>query len=365
MGTLSPLPVPKYYDPQQARSWAYRPDLSEVFAAAEDARKRHGVKPAATARTRIHVVGIDVQKDFCFPDGTLYVGGRSGTGAMDDSARFAEFLYRNAALITGTTMTMDTHFAFQIFFASFWVDEEGRALTAHTLVDLDQNGRLINTDLAGKTLHENIRPNPALAAWLTNGDYAWLLNQALFYCAELKRGGKYALYLWPFHCVLGTDGHALVGAISAARMYLAFLRATQSNTEVKGGNPLTENYSVFQPEVLGRWDAKGSLGQRNASFIEKLLKEDVVVFAGQAASHCVKSSIDDFLSEIMAQDPALARKIYILEDCMSAVAVPDGKGGFLADFTPQAEEALRKFRDAGMHVVRSTDPIASWPGVTL
>ena len=46
---------------------------------------------------------------------------------------------------------------------------------------------------------------------------------------------------------------------------------------------------------------------------------------------------------------------------MSAVTVPDGKGGFVADFTPQAEAALQRFADAGMHLVKSTDPIASWP----
>ena len=59
------------------------------------------------------------------------------------------------------------------------------------------------------------------------------------------------------------------------------------------------------------------------------------------------------------------RKVYVLEDCMSAVAVPDGKGGFAADFTPQAEAALEQFRKAGMHVVKSTDPIESWPDVQL
>jgi hypothetical protein len=50
---------------------------------------------------------------------------------------------------------------------------------------------------------------------------------------------------------------------------------------------------------------------------------------------------------------------------MSAVTVPDGKGGFAADFTPQADQALAKFANAGMNLVRSTDPISSWPGIRL
>ncbi len=99
--------------------------------------------------------------------------------------------------------------------------------------------------------------------------------------------------------------------------------------------------------------------------MKTLLASDIVIIAGQAASHCVASSIDDLLGEITAKDPALARKVYILKDGMSAVTVPDGKGGFFADYTPQAEAALKKFEAAGMHVVSSADPIEAWPGVRL
>jgi nicotinamidase-related amidase len=105
------------------------------------------------------------------------------------------------------------------------------------------------------------------------------------------------------------------------------------------------------------------LGQRNTQFISTLLASDAVVIAGQAASHCVKSTIDDLLTEIVAQDPALAKKVYLVTDCMSAVTVPDGKGGFFADFTDDADKALQRFAAAGMHLVKSTDPISNWPGL--
>ena len=107
------------------------------------------------------------------------------------------------------------------------------------------------------------------------------------------------------------------------------------------------------------------LAQRNTQFVKTLLDADAVIIAGQAASHCVKSSIEDLLGEITTTDPNLARKVYILRDCMSAVAVPDAAkpGAFLFDFTPQAEAALQQFADAGMHVVNSTTPIEAWPGI--
>jgi hypothetical protein len=35
------------------------------------------------------------------------------------------------------------------------------------------------------------------------------------------------------------------------------------------------------------------------------------------------------------------------------------------DFTAQADEALRRFADAGMNLVKSTEAIAGWPDIRL
>ncbi|HAH06143.1 MAG TPA: nicotinamidase [Elusimicrobia bacterium] len=344
--------LPAFYDPANAGRWDYAPDQQALFAAAAEWRREHAVRPAASDRFSVHLLLIDAQKDFCFPKGALYVAGRSGQGAIEDSRRTAEFIYRNLGVLTSITTTMDTHFAYQIFFPSFWEDADGKPLGAYREISADEVAR------------GEVRPSPMVAKWLCGGNYAWLLKQALHYCAELEKAGRYKLYLWPPHCLLGSDGHALTGLLHEARLFQSFVRGAQSWVEVKGGNPLTENYSVLRPEVLSRHDG-APLAQRNALFLKTLLSSDAVVVAGQAASHCVKSSIDDLLSEILANDPELAKKVYLLTDCMSSVTVPDGKGGFLADFTPQAEAAFQRFADAGMRLVRSTDPVESWPGIRL
>jgi nicotinamidase-related amidase len=346
------LPIPSFFDPGHAAQWSYRPDAAQLATAAQPWRAQHRIKPAAADETRIHLLLIDVQKDFCFPEGTLYVAGRSGRGAVEDSRRIAEFIYRNLGALTDITTTLDTHLAYQIFFPSFWLDKADQPLAAFRTISSD--------DIASG----EVRPNPAMAKWLCGGNYTWLCKQVLYYCKELERAGKYQLYLWPPHCLLGSDGHALAGVIHEARLFHAFTRTAQSSVEVKGGNPLTENYSVLRPEVLSRFDG-APLAQRNTQFIHTLLAGDAVVIAGQAASHCVKSTIDDLLGEIAAQDPKLASKVYLMTDCMSSVTVPDGSGGFAADFTAQADAALQKFADAGMHLVTSNDPINSWPGIRL
>lgn len=352
--SLRELPVPDFYAADRARQWSYAPDQQALFLAAQAWRREHAVRPSAQDRRKIQLLLIDLQKDFCFPQGSLYVGGRSGTGAMDDSDRIARFLYRNLELITDVTCTLDTHFPFQIFSPAFWLGEDGRAPAPHQeiTVEMLRDGR--------------VRPNPDIAWWVCDGDYEWLRRQVEFYCQELEKAGKYRLYLWPPHCILGSDGHALAGVIHEARMFHAWARGAKGWIESKGDHPLTENYSVLAPEVLIRFDGR-PLAQRNGELIRTLLRSDAVIIAGQAASHCVKSTIDDLLGEILTREEDLARKIYLLRDCMSSVAVPDPQrpGEYLFDFTPQAEEALDRFAAAGMHVVSSAEAIAGWPEIGL
>jgi nicotinamidase-related amidase len=300
------------------------------------------LKPAAKDQVRIGLMPIDCQLTFCGRDFELFVGGRSGMGAIDDTSRLCEFIYRNLPIITAIHPTLDTHLAMQIFFDVFFVDEEGQHPAPMTMIsrgDLESGAWKVN---------------PAIASSL-EVDYMLLQHHALHYVAELEKRGKYLLTIWPYHAMLGSIGHALVPDLEEACFFHTQARHSQVGLEIKGGNPLTENYSVLRPEVMNTFNGK-PIAQKNTRFIEKLLKYDYIIIAGQAKSHCVAWTIDDLLTEITAHDPQLARKVYLLEDCTSAVVVPG-----VVDFTDQADAAFQRFKNAGMHVVRSTDPLDTWP----
>lgn len=132
--------------------------------------------------------------------------------------------------------------------------------------------------------------------------------------------------------------------------------------EVKGGNPLTENYSIFRPEVLtGPGDTPlPGVQANNTRFLDMLLQHDYVIIGGQAKSHCVAWSIDDMLNHIVQKDRKLVEKVYLVEDLTSPVVIPG-----VIDFTQAGNDAFARFQAAGMHVVRSTDPIETWPGIQL
>ncbi len=337
------LPLPTHYRPETVDQ-IWRVDYQQRATDAGEWRQAHKIRPAGEDRFRIGLLLVDTQNTFCIPGFELFVGGRSGTGAVDDNRRLSAFIYRNLNRITAIAPTMDTHQAVQIFHSLFLVDAEGRHPAPYTLISTEEmeTGRW--------------RFNAAVAASLgiTAAEGQVFLHH---YTRTLAQQGKYNLTVWPYHAMLGGIGHALVAVIEEAVFFHSICRFTQPDFQIKGGNPLTENYSVLRPEVLAGPDGQ-AIAAKNLKFIQTLLDFDALVIAGQAQSHCVAWTIDDLLAEIRATDPALAGRIYLLEDCTSPVVIPG-----VIDYTQAADDAFQKFAQAGMHLVRSSDPIDGWPGM--
>ena len=339
------LPIPPHFDPDKVGK-VWEVPYQERAEEAEEWAKQHNIQPAANDRFKICLVAVDVQNTFCIPGFELFVGGRSGTGAVDDNRRLCEFIYRNLDVMTEIFPTMDTHQAMQIFHPAFWVNDEGAHPAPYTLISEEdvEKGRW--------------KFNPVLSPSLgIDKDYAQ--RHLLNYTKTLKEGGKYDLTIWPYHVMLGSVGHALVSAVEEAIFFHSIARYSQPNFQVKGDNPLTEHYSVLGPEVLEGPDGE-PIARKNIKLIERLLQFDAVIIAGQAKSHCVAWTIDDLLEDIFVRDKKLAEKVYLLEDCTSPVVVLGAM-----DYTDEANAAFQRFAGAGMHVVRSTDPFGSWPGIKL
>ncbi|MBW1955110.1 MAG: isochorismatase [Deltaproteobacteria bacterium] len=339
------LPIPPHFDPEKVgRVW--RVDYQAIAAAARQWARKHGIRPASADRYALCLVLVDVQNTFCIPGFELFVGGRSGTGAVDDNIRLCRFIYQNMDRITLIAPTMDTHHAMQIFHPVFFVDADGRhpdPFTRITAADI-QNGKwTFNRDLA----------------FALGIDKAYGKRHLAHYVQALEAGGRYDLTVWPYHAMLGGIGHALVSAVEEAVFFHGMARFSRPDFQIKGDRTFTENYSVLRPEVTQGPDG-APIGGKNVAFIERLMTFDAVVIAGQAKSHCLAWTIDDLLTEIQQGDRRLAKKVYLLEDCTSPVVIPG-----VIDYTDQADAAFKRFSDAGMHVVRSTDTLSAWPGIRL
>ena len=161
----------------------------------------------------------------------------------------------------------------------------------------------------------------------------------------MARTGNYPLTIWPPHCLIGTPGHAVHPELMAALLRWADAAASAISFVTKGGNTGTEHYSAFRAEVEDPADpATGP----NPQMLDFIRNADAVAIAGEAKSHCVRSTVKDLAQ---ALGPDHIRKFIFLDDCSSPVpAIPDGP-----DFPAIGEAFVRDLAAQGMRVVHSPD----------
>jgi len=332
---MSLLPPP-FFDPEDA-SRVYRVPYQQRAEEARAWAEAHAVRPALEDEARVCLLLVDVQNTFCLPEFELFVAGRSGRGGLEDAARIAALVYRLLDRVTQVVATLDTHAAAQIFHPVFWVDAGGRHPAPHTVIQLAdvESGRY--------------RVNPALAPALAPARDFDVAAWGRYYARRLAESGKYPLVVWPYHSMLGGIGHAMVSLVEEAVFFHSIARQAPTRLELKGRHPLTESYSALGPEV-SEDEAGRPLFAVTSDLVEHLLGFDEILIAGEAKSHCVAWTVADLLAQIAARDPALARKLVLLDDCSSPVVVPG-----VLDFTDAAEAAYARFAAAGMRRARSID----------
>ena len=336
------LNIPPHFQEEKVGEIWTVPYLNRV-SDAEKWAEDQSIPPSSEDNSRSVLLIIDPQITFCIPGQEMYVGGQSGSGAVEDNIRLCRFIYQNLSRITDIVVTMDTHKATQIFHPLFLVDERGNHPDPGTLITEDDVSR-------GKW-----RVSPAAISSGSGRDLDGLQRYLSHYTKALSKGGRYSLIAWPYHAMLGGIGHAVVPAVEEAVFFHGIARQSSPQYELKGYHSLTENYSVLQPEVLE--DENGNpLTHKNTELIDKLLSYDRLIIAGQAKSHCVAWTVDDLLTEIKNRDESLSQKVYLLDDCSSPVLIPG-----VLDFSQQAEDAYQRFSQSGMHRVLSSNPMTEWP----
>lgn len=304
--------VPEFYDPQRVSTLFY-PDPEAIAAGAAAA----SLSPAASDTQNVQLLLVDMQIDFCHPQGTLYV-----PGAEDDIRRTADFIFRHAEHITEIVCTLDSHLPFQIFHAAWWVDEQGRHPDPLTIISQE--------DIASGRWRPLVRPEHS-----TN------------YVRQLEGQAKKKLTIWPYHVLMGGIGNALDPSLWSVVMWHSLARATQPTWMPKGRVPHSEHYSAIQPEI----DIPDHpQGQKHDGLLNTIREAAAFFIAGEAQSHCVLETLEDLVVEF-ENDPDTLEKIYVLKDCMSPVVHPE------VDFGAIAERRFADFAEKGVNFVASTDDI--------
>ncbi|MEP7289132.1 MAG: hypothetical protein ABI947_25545 [Chloroflexota bacterium] len=304
------MDLPTYYNPARVFELT-EPNLPAAYQAGLAAFQR----PASEDKSRLLLWLVDVQIDFVFPSP---IGRLPVPDALNDTRRTVEWMYRNVQSLTHITASLDTHMPFHIFYPSWWKNAQGEHPAPYTVISAED-------------VHKKV--------WIPITEPDW----SVYYVDTLESVGKKQLMIWPFHCMEGTAGRALVPALSEAIMYHSGARMDQPTYLTKGTIAHTEFYSVVEPEVKYPAHPDGGV---NVKFLESVAEFDLIYVAGQARSHCVLETMNSVLRHFSAR-PEIISKLRFLDDCTSSIT----------GFEQVTEERLQQFVAQGMRLVTSTDPI--------
>jgi nicotinamidase/pyrazinamidase len=265
-----------------------------------------GERVATHGHHPMRLLIIDPQNDFMDQSGAAL----AVPGALADMQRLAGLIDTLSAQIDAITVTLDSHAGYGIERTTFWLDADGAPVppfTAVTAADVNA-GRFQPRDPVRKA-------------------------EALAYLRALEAGGERTLVVWPVHCVLGSWGHNIEAGLAQSIARWEQTRARACDKVVKGLNPMTEQYSAFRADVPRADDPRTQL---NTALLERLgAGDDLLLVAGEAASHCVAASGQDMLAQ---WDAARLRNTVFLTDCMSPVP----------GFEAAAEAFVQQLQGAGV-----------------
>jgi len=133
------MTLPSFYDVNDVGTLR-RINITDVL----DAANKTQAKPASEDEQRTLLLLVDPQIDFIHTDGTLSV-----PGAVDDTRRTIEWLYRNLENITDIAVSLDSHYSRQIFYPGWWQDANGNPPSPMTAISADdvESGRWTPTVL--------------------------------------------------------------------------------------------------------------------------------------------------------------------------------------------------------------------------
>jgi nicotinamidase-related amidase len=308
------MQYPDFYHPEHVGT-LYVPRTLDAMAAGV----APPMTPASHDRRRTLLLLVDAQVDFIHPDGALSV-----PGAVADTQRTIEWIFRNAAHLTTIAASLDTHVPIQIFYPTWWADADGNHPGPYTSIT-----------------SEDVRDR----RWIPLIEPEW----SQCYVTRLEEQSRKVLMIWPYHTLIGTPGHALTPALYEAVAYHSAARGAQPIFLKKGDIPRTEHYSILEPEVkIPEERARG--GELNEEFLHTLSGYDRVYIAGQAKSHCVLETLAS-LMRYFEHQPENIQKFRLLADCTSSVAHPE------IDFEAIASQVLAGYAALGLALTTSEEDI--------
>lgn len=330
---------PAWYDSNLCGKLRY-PNLLRAVQDGTEYARQNNIKPYVKNKEPNVVLSvIDMQNDFCSPEGALYV-----SGAEKDVDKLCSFMYNNVGAISNIVASLDTHYLFQPFHMKNWAAGANPS----------------NRNSNGKRYTEGDNPEPfTLITYADVQNDVWRPTVRIQFMhsmlKKLESTYKKNLTIWPLHCILGSAGHAFDANFLEAIYFQAGCRNVQYNATTKGLSPLSEHYGILKAEVEFPEDSHTQL---NVQMLNNWKEADRIYFAGEAKSHCVLETLRQ-IAEVLTNEgqQSLLNKMYIIKDCMSSVPDIHLPNGGVIEFDKMANEKFAEFEQLGFKFVDSTHKI--------
>lgn len=235
-------------------------------------------------KKRKALILIDEQNDFISPQGALPVN-----GAVEDTKKLIEHIYNNMNEYTELFLTLDTHDTYSIFHPTAWGIGKGGITEAppYTEVTMDK---------------------------INKGELTPLLSpgKQIDYVKSLEEQSKKKLVIWPYHCIVGTVGHAIENQLMQIITFFELTRNSNVHKILKGSSKFTEHYGAIKAEV----DPTGT--SICDWWLKKFDRFDSIDITGQAKDYCLYETVKQLCEFFEGQDEILQR-INVLDNVSSVI----------------------------------------------
>jgi len=265
-----------------------------------------------TKSPSIVVVNIDNENSFDQPGASLYVPG------ADKSAEIAaKFFDKNREVIKKIINSFDKHGRKHIFYSMWWTDPLGNHPADFT---------------------EITYPDVQDKKWIPCFYPGWSINYA-------KTLGSFTI--WPIHCSENEIGSEMYPVLAEAiARHSVFHHAKPLNLE-KGQPEITEFYGMFGAEVVDPQDPRTRINVKLMKYISGF---DISFWFGQEAGHCVKRSLEQYITWCSIHNPQAISKMRYVSDCINRLDLGP-------EYNKMIDDSIGAMVQKGMKIVKSNDPI--------
>lgn len=282
----------------------YMPNIVEAIRQGQESKITPVTKNARGGLLSL----IDPQDDFVMRDGKLPV-----KGAIFDIYRVIRLVYNHPEQIDQIVISLDQHLPNMIFFSTWWVGPDGSAPRPLTRITWDDVRR---------------------GRWMPRFKKQW----SRYYVKKLGE-----IWIWPFHCMLGTEGANVVSALAEAIAWHAAARNYNPIYILKGMIPESEFFGPFQCCVPVPGHPEGNL---NIKLLDEIACYKRIFIAGEAEDFCVREGLCQMIGYYERKNPKTIKKIHLLKDCTSLV-FPEKRD--------EADKILAGMTEKGVKIINSTE----------